>query len=203
MTALKTLSLRIRGAKSDLEEAGLETDGMADSVSKLRTEIQKLTGVDIMIDDDTFKSTYQILKEISAVWNNLTDLTQANVLELMFAKRQANIGAAILSDFDIAERALKTSQESMGSALAENEVFLNSIQGKLDKLSATWQSLSNSLLNSDTVKTVISGADTLLGIIKSIVDNLGLMPGLVAAIVTAWSKANNAGKECALLLGAA
>ena len=88
MTALKTLSLRIRGAKSDLEEAGLETDGMADSVSKLRTEIQKLTGVDIMIDDDTFKSTYQILKEISAVWNNLTDVTQANVLELMFAKRQ-------------------------------------------------------------------------------------------------------------------
>ena len=87
-TALKTLSLRIRGAKSDLEEAGLETDGMADSVSKLRTEIQKLTGVDIMIDDNTFKSTYQILKEISAVWNNLTDVTQANVLELMFAKRQ-------------------------------------------------------------------------------------------------------------------
>ena len=39
--------------------------------------------------------------------------------------------------------------------------------------------------------------------IKTIVDNLGLMPGLVAAIATAWSKANNVGKECALLPGAA
>ena len=79
------------------------------------------------------------------------------------------------------------------SALKENEIYLDSIQGKLDKLSATWQSLSNSLLDSDAVKTVISGADTLLGIIKTIVDKLGLMPGLVAAIATAWSKANNVG----------
>ena len=125
------------------------------------------------------------------------------MLRITLNIQEANIGAAILNDFDIAERALKTSQESAGSALAENEVYLQSIQGKLDKLSATWQSLSNSLLNSDTVKTVISGADTLLGIIKSIVDNLGLMPGLVAAIATAWSKANNVGKECALLPGAA
>ena len=122
---------------------------------------------------------------------------------MLFGKRQASVGFAIIENYKRAEEILKTSQESSGSALRENEVFLQSIQGKLDKLSATWQSLSNSLLNSDTVKTVISGADTLLGIIKSIVDNLGLMPGLVAAIVTAWSKANNAGKECALLLGAA
>ena len=125
------------------------------------------------------------------------------MLRITLNIQEANIGAAILNDFDIAERALKTSQESGGSALAENEVYLQSIQGRLDKLSATWQSLSNSLLNSDAVKTVISSADTLLGIIKTIVDNLGLIPGLVAGIATAWLKANNVGKKCALLPGAA
>lgn len=122
---------------------------------------------------------------------------------MLFGKRQASVGFAIIENYKRAEEILKTSQESAGSALRENEIYLNSIQGKLDKLSATWQSLSNSLLNSDTVKTVISGADTLLGIIKTIVDNLGLIPGLVAGIATAWAKANNVGKECALLPGAA
>ena len=112
---------------------------------------------------------------------------------MLFGKRQASVGFAIIENYKRAEEILKTSQESAGSALRENEIYLNSIQGKLDKLSATWQSLSNSLLNSDTVKDLISGADTLLGIIKTIVDNLGLMPGLVAAIATAWSKANNVG----------
>lgn len=202
-TALKTLSLRIRGAKSELEDAGLETEGMADSTSKLREEIQALTGVDIMLDDDTFKSTYQILKEISEVWDQITDVSQANVLELLFAKRQSNIGAAILKDFDLAEEALKVAAEATGSALKENEVYLESIQGRLDKLTATWQTLSNNILDDSVVKTAVSAADTLLGIVNTLVDKLGLIPGLLAAGATAWAKTNQVGKECALLYQAA
>ena len=51
MTALKVISMRIRGAKTQLEEAGEDVEGMADSTAKLRQEIQTLSGVDIMIDD--------------------------------------------------------------------------------------------------------------------------------------------------------
>lgn len=50
-TAFKTISMRIRGAKTELEEAGLETDGMVESTAKLREEIKALSGVDIMIND--------------------------------------------------------------------------------------------------------------------------------------------------------
>lgn len=35
-TAMKTLSLRIRGAKVELEDAGEDVDGMANSVSELQ-----------------------------------------------------------------------------------------------------------------------------------------------------------------------
>ena len=50
-TAFKTLTMRIRGAESELEEAGLDADGMTTSVSKLRDEIKALSGVDIMLND--------------------------------------------------------------------------------------------------------------------------------------------------------
>ena len=53
--AMKTISMRIRGAKTELEEAGLETDGMVESTAKLREEIMALSGVDIMLDKNTFK----------------------------------------------------------------------------------------------------------------------------------------------------
>lgn len=108
-----------------------------------------------------------------------------------------------MRDFDIAERALKASQESTGSALSENEKFLESIQGRLDKLTASWQSLSNNLLDSDLVKDAISSATTLLDIVNTLVDKLGLVPGILAAGATAWAKSNNIGKECALLRQAA
>ena len=79
--AIKVLSLRIRGSKTELEEMGEETDNLASSTSKLRSEIQSLTGVDIMLDENTYKSTYQIMLEISKVWDKLNDVSQANVLE--------------------------------------------------------------------------------------------------------------------------
>ena len=72
--------MRIRGAKTELEEAGLDTQGMATSTAKLREEIMKLSGVDIMLDDNTFKSTYKILEELAAKWQDLTDIQQANSL---------------------------------------------------------------------------------------------------------------------------
>ena len=65
-------------AKTELEEASLDTDGMATSTSKLREEIKALSGVDIMKNPNEFKSTYDILDELSQKWSDLTDIQQAD-----------------------------------------------------------------------------------------------------------------------------
>ena len=80
---LKTISMRIRGATTELEEAGESTEGMAESTAALRKEVMALAGVDIMQDDTTFKSTYQILDELSTKWSDLTDIQQASLTELL------------------------------------------------------------------------------------------------------------------------
>lgn len=82
-TALKTISMRIRGAETEMQEAGLDTDGMATSTAKLRKEIKALSGVDIMKNANEFKSTYDILDELAEKWSSLTDIQQASVTELI------------------------------------------------------------------------------------------------------------------------
>ena len=70
-------------ASTEIENAGESTDGMAESTSKLREKILALTnvtgngGFDIMADADNFKSTYEIMKGISEVWNDISDVNQA------------------------------------------------------------------------------------------------------------------------------
>ena len=81
--ALKTMGMRIRGASTELEEAGLETDGMAESTAKLQKEIKALSGVDIMKNENEFKSTYDILDELANKWSDLTDIQQARITELI------------------------------------------------------------------------------------------------------------------------
>ena len=78
-TALKTLTLRLRGAKVELEAAGEDVEGMAESTSQLQEKLKALTHgkVDIMLDADTFKSTTQILREMSKAWEDMTDIERA------------------------------------------------------------------------------------------------------------------------------
>ena len=134
--------MRIRGAKTEMEEAGLETEGMAESTAKLREEIMALSGVDIMLDKDTFKSTYQIMEELAAKWGELTDIQQASVTELIAGKRQGNIVSSLMTNFDIAQESLQTSLGSEGSATREHEKWLQSLQAKINQLKAAWQGLS-------------------------------------------------------------
>lgn len=90
-TALKTIGMRLRSTKTELGAAGEDTDGAAESVSKLREEILALSGVDIQASDSSYKDTYTVLKEISQVWGQISDLGQASILELLFGKRQNSL----------------------------------------------------------------------------------------------------------------
>ena len=122
--------MRIRGAATELQEAGLDTDGMAESTAKLREEIMALSGVDIMLDDSTFKSTYKIMEELSSKWQNLTDIQQASITELIAGKRQGNIVSSLMENFDIAQNALQTSLGSSGSAMKEHEKWSQSLEAE-------------------------------------------------------------------------
>lgn len=84
--ALKTLSMRIRGAKTDLQEAGEEVDEYVNSTSKMREELKALTGVDIMVNDKQFKDLFVIMDEMSTAYKTLSDIDKANVTEILFGK---------------------------------------------------------------------------------------------------------------------
>lgn len=95
--SLKVLSMRLRGAKTELEDAGESTEGMAVSTSKLREDIKALTnvngtgGFDIMKDSQNFKSTYEIMKGIANVWNDLTDTSKAAIIEKIAGRVYLNV----------------------------------------------------------------------------------------------------------------
>ena len=74
-----------RLTKTELENAGLETDNMAESTSQLQAKLKALTHgkVDIMIDATTFKNTTQILREMAGAWQDMNDVEKASALELM------------------------------------------------------------------------------------------------------------------------
>lgn len=98
------MALRLRNTKGKLEEIGKSTEGMVQSVTKLQSELLNLTSgkVNIMANPDTFKSTYQIMKEIASVLDDLTELKKAKVIELIAGKHRANTISSIIQNMKTA-----------------------------------------------------------------------------------------------------
>jgi CTP-dependent riboflavin kinase len=174
--------MRIRGAKTEMEEAGLETDGMVESTAKLRKEVMALSGVDIMeADGKTFKSTYAILDELSKKWKDLSDIQQATVTELIAGKRQGNIVSSLMTNFDTARDALEVSLNSSGSAMQEHEKWQQSLEAQINKLKAAWQGLSQAFLKSDFLKGALDAIIGLVDGLTKLIDTFGTLPTLVTA----------------------
>lgn len=189
-TAFKTISMRIRGAKTELEEAGLETDGMVESTAKLREEIKALSGVDIMLNENTFKSTYDIMDELAVKWKDLTDIQQASITELIAGKRQGNVVSSLMSNFDIAREALESSMNSEGSAMAEHEKYMESLEAKINQLKAAWQELSQVFLDDGFLKGLVDAGTDILSFLTAIIDKIGTLPTLITAISAVMSFKN-------------
>lgn len=183
-TALKTVSMYLRAAKTEAEEAGESVDGMASSVSELRNELLTLTGgkVDIMLDDKSFKSTYEIMKELSEVWEDLSDIDTANILELIGGKRNATALTSLLTNFEDAEAALLTASDAAGSATIENEKYLDSIAGKVDQLTASFEAMSASILDSSVVKWIVDLGTALVNCIATLQQLNLLLPLVVTSL---------------------
>jgi len=189
-STLKTVSLRMRGAKAELISMGEDTDGMAESTSKLREQILALTnidgkgGFDILTDTGDFKNFYDMMDGISEKWVQMdkSSTNAAALLELMSGKVRASDLAALLDNFDTAREALLDATNSEGSAMEEYSKWQNSIEAKQKKINAQTQKLSISLVDDGTLASAYDIFSGILSVVTSITDALGGWTSIVTAL---------------------
>lgn len=183
---LKVASLRLASMKGELEAIGEEYENIT-SVSKNQTEIYNMTKGQVNILDEQngkLKSTYQILEDVSGAWKNVNELDKSKLLELMFGKQRANQGAAILTAFQSGQiqKAFEEASNSAGSAQKEQDRWMQSLEARNQKMSASFQSLSQTMLNSDFLKSLIDSGTTFNNVLNSIIQTFGLFPTAIGAI---------------------
>lgn len=178
--------MRIRGTTTkELEAAGEETDGLVENTSKLYSKIKALTavngkeGISILGEDGKFLNTYEILTKIADRWEEITKAgNDAPLLELLAGKTRGSVVAALLQQPEILKSAYEDAFNAEGSAIRENEVYLDSIQGKIDQFTNAVQTMWSNTLDDDIIKGFVElGTE-----IVKVIDKLGLIPSLLIAI---------------------
>ena len=167
--SIRTLSLRISGLNEDLEsEVGLS--------NQVTEALRKYADIDVF-DKQTkqIRSTFSILEELAGKWNDIDKNQQAVLLNVIAGKRQSAALSAILENWDVVSKSAKDAADSMGSAQREQEAYLDSIEGRMNRLKNTFQQLADEIIGSDLVKIILESAQYLvkaLGTALKLVKNL-------------------------------
>lgn len=167
--ALRTISMRIRGMNE-------ETEQLDDGLVNIKGDVYELTNgkVSIMEDPDTYKSTTQILREVANIWDELSDKSQANLLEKLFGKTRAQVGAAILSNFDQVEKALDVMSKSAGNADKEMDIITNSLDYKINALKETFTGIWQNIFSREDLGGLVDFATGIAEVLDGITEKLGL-----------------------------
>ncbi len=168
--ALRTISMRVRGVDA-------ETGQLKEDLLLMNDQVNAITNkkIEFFTDDteQTFKSTYEILKQIYDIWPTLNDKARANILKIVAGKTRANELAAILNNFESAEKVMEGIQDSAGSMDREFSKAQDSLQYKLNKTKETLAGMGQTIIDDDALKHGLDLLNGILSVLDKIIDKMG------------------------------
>lgn len=184
--------MRIRSYDEETEELSADLANISGDIADLTKTANNPQGISLFTDKNQteYKSTYQILREISYIYDELTDKQQADLLEKLFGKTRAQAGAAILSNFEAAENAMNVMGDSAGSADEEMEIIKDSLEYKINSLKETWVGFLQSNVTRDFLGGLIDNVTRASEVLVGFVDIVGILPAAIGLTTMAFGAKN-------------
>lgn len=183
-TAFKTISMRIRGYDEETESYSNDVEMLSGKIADLTKTASTPGGISLFTDETKteYKSTYQLLEEISKIYDDLTDKQQAELLETLAGKRQGQIVAATIKNFDAAKKAMDNMSNSAGDADKEMATIQQSLEYKLNALKESGVGIAQNLFQRDEMKLVVDSLTGVLTIVDKLTEALGLFGTAAAGV---------------------
>lgn len=158
-TALRTLSMRVRGYDEETNQLSDDLVNVTGEVADLTKTTKNAQGISLFTDasQEHYKSMVQYLGEIADEWNLISEKNQTELLQKLFGKNRANAGAAIIQNFDQVRAAIEAMDESAGSADKEMDTIENSLDYKLNALKETWVGIIQDMSDRGMIGDIING----------------------------------------------
>ena len=177
-TFYKTLFARMGNVKTGRFIDGETGERLNDVEGTLST-----LGIELRSSNDTFRDFGEVLDEVGAKWNSYTNVQQHAIATAFAGTRQQEKFIVLMENYAQAMEYANIAAESEGTATSKyNAAYLDSIEAKVNELTAAWQGFSMSLLDTTAIKNVVDMLSMFVSWLDAIV-SVGdgqLLPFLVA-----------------------
>lgn len=174
-TFYKTLFARMGNVK-----AGRFVD---DETGESLNDVEKvLSNVGILLrdSDGEFRDFGAVLDEVASKWSRYNNVQQHAIATAFAGTRQQEKFIVLMENYGDALDYANTAATSAGTAQQKyQEAYMDSIDAKLNELTASWQEFSATILDSDLIK---GGVEFLTGIVEILNTIAGLADGMLLSI---------------------
>lgn len=163
---LRTILMNLRQIRGETEDGELINGESIAAASKALKDYANIS----TMENGKLRKASDVLDDLAKKWGTLTETQKAAVAEAVAGKRQANVLMALMGDWETYQQMLADFTGGAGSALKENEIYLDSWAAKTQQIKASWTELVSSIVSSDAVKQFLDGVYLTLNDINSIFD---------------------------------
>lgn len=182
-TFYKTLFARMGNVKA----GKLVDDETGDSLNDVESVLGSL-GVSLRDSRNQFRDFSTVLDEVAQNWDNYDNVQQHALATAFAGTRQQEKFIVLMENYGDALNYATTAANSAGTAQSKyNEAYLDSIEAKLNELTASWEEFSNSILDSALIKGAVGFLTTIISFLNTVA-NIGdgmliTIPAITIALV--------------------
>ncbi|MGN0819837.1 MAG: phage tail tape measure protein [Christensenellaceae bacterium] len=174
-TFYKTLFARMGNVKAG-KFVDDETGESLNDVEKVLNNV----GISLRDSDGEFREFGNVLDDVANKWDRYDNVQQHAIATAFAGTRQQEKFIVLMENYGDALNYASTAATSAGVAQQKyQEAYLDSIDAKLNELTASWQEFSTLLLDSDLIKGAVSFLTGIVDILNSI---LGIADGMLVTI---------------------
>lgn len=164
--ALKTIYSRFADISlGNTLEDGVDLGTIAETLGQV--------GVEVLDDEGRMNNIGDVMEQLMQVWQTL-DQTQQNAISTVIAGRyQLSRFQALMNRSDLYEDYLGASENATGTADQMQDIYANSMEGRLNQLQATAEGIFNDIFNTDDFYGMIDALTTVLDLTNQWVNAIG------------------------------
>lgn len=151
-------------------------------------------GISLRDTDGEFRNFGDVLDETAGRWSEFGTVQQRAVAQAFSGTNHMNDFMVLMQQYSKAQEYMQIADDASGTSMEKYSAYTDSLEGKLEGLKSTFESLSSTVLDSDALKGFISGGTEVLGLIDKLTNSLGVM-GTVAVGAGIFQGKNNSGKS--------
>ena len=163
-------------------KAGVDVDDMGEPLNNVEKVLNRFN-IELRDTQGNFRDMESVLDEVGKSWDIFNDVEQAQIATAIAGTYQRNTFISVMENYDKVLKYTTESQNAAGTSAEKYTAYINSMEAKINILSATWEKFVNNLNQKGNFNKIIDGLSNLINVLDKLLNEWNLLNGLAIPVI--------------------